>query len=52
MQCAEAVELANGPDHIRIKEECAEEDMWKNDAEDRPSESTPFNSEEIKQCDV
>ncbi|KAL3988853.1 hypothetical protein ACER0C_013171 [Sarotherodon galilaeus] len=34
-QCAEAVELANGPDHIRIKEECAEEDMWKNDAEDR-----------------
>ncbi|XP_030607462.1 zinc finger protein Xfin [Archocentrus centrarchus] len=34
-QCAEDMEPANGADHILIKEECTEEDMWKNDAENR-----------------
>ncbi|XP_023280208.1 zinc finger protein 691-like [Seriola lalandi dorsalis] len=32
-QCAD-MEPANEADHIQIKEECAEEDMWKNNPED------------------
>ncbi|XP_074508197.1 uncharacterized protein LOC141777643 [Sebastes fasciatus] len=33
-QCAD-VEPANEAEHMLIKEECAEEDMWKNDSEDK-----------------
>ncbi|XP_045906867.1 zinc finger protein 287 [Micropterus dolomieu] len=33
-QCAD-MEPANEAEHVLIKEECAEEDMWKNDSEDK-----------------
>ncbi|XP_050925805.1 oocyte zinc finger protein XlCOF7.1 [Lates calcarifer] len=33
-QCADT-EPANEAEHVQIKEECAEEDMWKNDPEDK-----------------
>lgn len=38
LQCADT-EPANEAEHVQIKEECAEEDMWKNDPEDKLSES-------------
>lgn len=30
---------ANEPEHMQIKEECSEDDMWKNNPEDKLSES-------------
>ncbi|XP_059200778.1 zinc finger protein 180 [Centropristis striata] len=53
-QCAD-VEPANEAEHILIKEECAEEDMWKNDSEDKlmseAEQPTCFDASQPAQTD-
>lgn len=53
-QCAD-VEPANEAEHMLIKEECAEDDMWKNDSEDKlisEAEQPPcFNASQPAQTD-
>lgn len=41
LQCAES-EAVNEAEAMQIKEECADEDMWKNDSEDKLSECKQF----------